>query len=204
MLAELREEGLIQEIGATNFDLKRLKELKSAGVPIVSHQVQLSALDQRPVRSGMADWCRDNDVGLLAFGTVASGILSPRYLNRPAPTQEQKNTSSMKMYDATAGRFGSWSAVQELLATMDAVAGEVRESGRCEEANLANVAQRFVLDTPAVASVLIGVRNQDHIAENVRTHSFQLTSAERTAIQSVVDKGKGPKGDVWDIERGYV
>ncbi len=49
MLTELKEEGLIGEIGATNFDLKRLKEMKSAGVPLVSHQVQLSCLDQRLV-----------------------------------------------------------------------------------------------------------------------------------------------------------
>ncbi len=47
MLTELKEQGLIGEIGATNFDLKRLKELKEAGVPLVSHQVQLSCLDQR-------------------------------------------------------------------------------------------------------------------------------------------------------------
>lgn len=72
-LTELKEEGLIQEIGATNFDLKRLKELKNAGVPIVSHQVQLSAIDRRPIQSGMADWCAENDVSLIAFGSVGSG-----------------------------------------------------------------------------------------------------------------------------------
>jgi diketogulonate reductase-like aldo/keto reductase len=72
-LTELKEEGLIGEIGATNFDLKRLQELKKAGVPIVSHQVQLSALDRRPVQSGMANWCAENNVSLIGFGTVGSG-----------------------------------------------------------------------------------------------------------------------------------
>jgi aryl-alcohol dehydrogenase-like predicted oxidoreductase len=72
-LTELKEEGLIQEIGATNFDLKRLQELKNADVPIVSHQVQLSAIDRRPVQSGMADWCAENDISLIGFGTVGSG-----------------------------------------------------------------------------------------------------------------------------------
>lgn len=72
-LTELKEEGLIQEIGATNFDLKRLQELKKAGVPLVSHQVQLSALDRRPVQSGMASWCAENSISLIGFGTVGSG-----------------------------------------------------------------------------------------------------------------------------------
>ena len=72
-LTELKEEGLIQEIGATNFDLPRLKELRNAGVPLVSHQVQLSALDRRPVQSGMAEWCQENGIKLIGFGTVGSG-----------------------------------------------------------------------------------------------------------------------------------
>ena len=203
-LTELKEEGLIGEIGATNFDLKRLKELKAAGVPIVSHQVQLSALDRRPVQSGMADWCAAENISLIAFGTVGSGILSQRYLGKGAPTQEEKNTASMRMYSNTAARFGNWNLVQELLQTMDAIAKGIREDGRCPKCTVANVAQRYVLQTPAVASVLIGVRNQDHIAENVRTHSFELRQDEREAIDAVVAKRKGPEGDVWDIERGTV
>lgn len=203
-LTELREEGLIQEIGATNFDLRRLQEIKDAGVPLVSHQVQLSAMDRRPIQSGMAEWCRENNVSLIGFGTVASGILSDEFLGKPAPTQEQRNTASMRMYSATASRFGDWKLVQELLQTMDAVARDVRNSGRCPQANISNIAQRYVLETPAVASVLIGVRNTEHLLENARTHSFTLNEDERNAIDRVVAKRNGPKGDCWDIERGYI
>jgi len=203
-LAELKEEGLIREIGATNFDLKRLQELVKADVPIVSHQVQLSAMDRRPVQSGMAGWCAENNISLIGFGTVGSGILSNEWLGKGAPKQEDRNTASMRMYSSTAARFGDWSLVQELLRTMDAVAKDVQSDGRCEKANVANIAQRYVLETPAVASVLIGVRNTEHIAENVRTHSFQLKQDERDAIDAVVAKRRGPIGDVWDLERGMV
>lgn len=203
MLAELRDEGLIQEIGATNFDLKRLMEIKKAGVPLVSHQVQLSALDRRPVQSGMAEWCLDNGISLIGFGTVGSGILSDEYYNRKPPTPEELNTASMRMYSATAARFGDWKLVQELLNTMHTIAEDVRTDGRCESANISNVAQRYVLETPAVASVLIGIRNQEHLAENVRSHTFRLNQDEIDEIDKVVAKRKGPVGDVWDIERGY-
>ena len=150
----------------------------------------------------MADWCLENNVSLIGFGTVGSGILSSRYLGKSAPTNNELNTPSLRMYSSTAGRFGDWKLVQELLQTMDAIAKEVRDDGRCAECSIANIAQRYVLETPAVAAVLIGVRNQDHIAENVRTHAFTLTQAERDAIDSVVAKRNGPQGDVWDIERG--
>jgi aryl-alcohol dehydrogenase-like predicted oxidoreductase len=107
----------------------------------------------------------------------------------------------MRMYSSTASRFGDWSLVQELLQTMDLIAGTVRNDGRCTNANISNIAQRYVLETPAVASVLIGVRNTDHLQENLRTHAFQLKQDERDAIDAVVAKRKGPTGDVWEIER---
>lgn len=205
MLTELKEEGLIKEIGATNFDLKRLQELKKADVPIVSHQVQLSAMDRRPIQSGMSDWCNENDIKLIAFGTVGSGILSNKYLDAKKPASEQLNTSSLRMYAKTASRFGDWKLVQELLHTMNDIATSVNDSGRGSNVNIGNVAQRYVLDgTPSVASVLIGVRNCDHIEENVRTHSFSLRQDEIDAIDNVVRKRDGPKGDVWDLERGYI
>jgi len=150
----------------------------------------------------MADWCLENEISLIGFGTVGSGILSSRYLGEGAPTKLEKNTASMRMYSSTADRFGDWKLVQELLQTMDAIAKQIRSDGRCSECSIANIAQRYVLETPAVAAVLIGVRNQDHIAENVRTHAFTLTQGERDTIDAVVAKRKGPQGDVWDIERG--
>jgi len=121
-----------------------------------------------------------------------------------APTNEEKNNASLRLYGKTVERFGDWKLVQELLKTCDAVATEIRSSGRCPEANVSNVVQRYVLDTKTVASIVIGVRNQSHIAENSRTHSFSLTMAERDAISAVIANRKGPIGDVWDIERGSV
>jgi aryl-alcohol dehydrogenase-like predicted oxidoreductase len=201
-LTELKEEGFIQELGATNFDLSRLQELKAAGFPLVSNQVQLSVLDRRPVQSGMATWCSENNVSLIAYGTVGGGLLSSRYLGKGAPTKEEKNTASLRLYSKSADRFGEWKLVQELLMTLDAVAKQIRKDGRCSQCSIANVAQRFVLETPAVASIVIGVRNQDHLVENTLTHSFSLTQAERDTINAVVAKRNGPIGDVWDIERG--
>ena len=136
---------------------------------------------------------------------LGTGILSNRWLGKNAPAPEDRNTASMRLYSTTAARFGEWKLVQELLRTMDAIAKNVRDEGRCPEANISNIAQRYVLDaTPAIASLLIGVRNQDHISENIRTHSFQLDQDEIDTITSIVAKRKGPIGDVWDLERGLL
>mmetsp|Transcript_6138 Transcript_6138/g.17132 ORF Transcript_6138/g.17132 Transcript_6138/m.17132 type:complete len:290 (-) Transcript_6138:341-1210(-) len=198
MLTELKAQGLIGEIGITNFDLKRLKEMKDAGVPVVSNQVQLSALDRRPLNSGMADYCAENDVKLIAFGTVGAGILSERYLGEAAPSPAfAADNVSLRMYSGTASRFGSWSLVQELLHAM-------KEIADAKGVAIANVAERYVLQKPGVGALLIGVRNSRHIQENVKTFGFKLDAGEMAAIDAIVKKSKGPIGDVWDLERGYV
>jgi len=129
-LAELREEGMFGELGVTNFDLKSLKLMQDAGAGIKSNQVQSSCLDRRVHQSGQASYCADEDIKLISFGSVGSGILSDRYIGRGKPTANEQDTYSMRMYSGTANRFGSWELVQELLGVMDAVAKEVRESGQ--------------------------------------------------------------------------
>ncbi|KAG8459833.1 hypothetical protein KFE25_014396 [Diacronema lutheri] len=199
MLGALKDEGLIQNIGLTNFDLPRVRQIVEAGVPIVSQQVQLSALDSRPLQSGMAEYCAQQRISLLAFGTVGAGLLSDRFVGAPPPGAEavRAGGSSLSMYSATASRFGPWSLVQELLHTMADVARA--HPG----ASVANVAQRYALQcSPAVGALIVGVRNSEHVAENARTFSFALSDGEMDAIRAVVAKRQGPRGDVWDLERG--
>jgi aryl-alcohol dehydrogenase-like predicted oxidoreductase len=46
-------------------------------------QVQYSLVDRRP-ENFMISYCRDHDIKLLPYGTVAGGFLSDRYLGLPA------------------------------------------------------------------------------------------------------------------------
>ena len=105
---------------------------------------------------------------------------------------------SLRMYGGTTSRFGGWELQQLLLQAMSIAA---KKHG----VSIANVAQRYVLQcSPAVAAVLIGVRNSKHIAENAATHGFSLDDEDMAAIRAVIEKRSGPKGDVWDLERGYI
>jgi len=89
--------------------------------------------------------------------------------------------------------------VKELLSVMKEIADR-----KGEGVKIANVAERYVLQTVGVGSVLVGVRNSNWVASNVATYSFVLEEGEMDEIRKVIGKRKGPKGDVWDIERGIV
>ena len=74
-LKELKEEGLIQHIGVTNFDAAHLRIALASGIPIVSNQVCHSLIDSRASQQ-MSVVCQEYNVKLLAFGTLAGGFLT--------------------------------------------------------------------------------------------------------------------------------
>ena len=88
-LGALQEEGLVRHIGLTNFALEQTREIVEAGVAVASTQVQLSLLDRRAEESGLCAYCAEQGIGVLAYGSVAGGLLSDRYLGAPPPADEE-------------------------------------------------------------------------------------------------------------------
>ena len=48
-------------------------------------QVQYSLLDQRPVQSGLVQLCDAQGIKILAYGVLAGGFLTDKWLGKPAP-----------------------------------------------------------------------------------------------------------------------
>lgn len=70
--------------------------------------------------------------------------------------------------------------------------------------NISNVACRWVLDKPQVASLILGARNAKHVADHQALFDLALTPDDLAAIGEVLAKGKQPQGDVYSWERGGV
>ena len=80
-LQELKEEGLIRAIGTTNFDTAHLRIAKSSGVDLVSNQISYSLVDRRG-GGQMADFCADNGIAILAYGTLCGGFISKKWIGK--------------------------------------------------------------------------------------------------------------------------
>lgn len=81
--------------------------------------------------------------------------------------------------------WGSWEQFQELLAELKSVARKHRSS-------IAHVALRWVLDRPAVGSVLVGARlgYVDHLQENKAVLKLRLTDADRENLARAARIGR--------------
>ncbi|TLX85255.1 MAG: aldo/keto reductase [Thaumarchaeota archaeon] len=182
-LSDLRDNGVIKHIGLTNFDTERMQIMKDLGFQIVSNQLQFSIIDRRP-EVKMIPFCLDNNISLLAYGTLCGGLISERYLKRAEPSVTELDTLSLRKYKKMIDIWGGWDLFQDLLLTLKKIAQKYN-------ASLANVATRYVLDKPAVAGVIIGVRLGivDHRNNNAQAFNFNLDNSDREAIDAICAKG---------------
>lgn len=194
-LDELRAEGLIGHLGLTNFDTEHLALVLHTGIPVVSNQVCFSLLDRRPL-NGMTALCRDHGVKILAFGTVAGGLLTERWLDAPPPEVETLETWSQMKYGRFVAAAGGWAPFQNLLAAVDSVARRLGVS-------MANVACRWVLEQESVGGVIIGARlgRSTHVADNLRLFDFSLDAAAREELDAALDGLAPIPGDSGDEYR---
>ncbi|MFV1877965.1 aldo/keto reductase [Nioella sp.] len=192
-LARLREEGLIAELGVTNFDAAHLNLALSDGVPILTNQVSFSLLDRRAA-GDLAEVCERHGAWLLGYGTLNGGFLSDKWLGQPEP-QDISDWSKMK-YHRFIQTAGGWEAFQSVLR---AAAGVARKHG----VSVSNVATRWVLEQARVAGVIIGARLGEavHTADNLRLFSFALDAEDRAALDAAFADTTPIPGDCGDEYR---
>ena len=176
-LNDLKQEGLISHLGLTNFDGAHLGMVLHSGIQVVSNQVSYSLIDQRPVLD-MTELCQEQGVRLLAYGTLAGGFLSERWLDKPEPKMRDLKTWSQMKYKRFIDAAGGWDKFQQLLQVVKNVAIKSNVS-------IANVACRFVLDQPEVGGIIVGARlgESEHIQENLRVFQFSLDDESRAALE---------------------
>jgi aryl-alcohol dehydrogenase-like predicted oxidoreductase/enamine deaminase RidA (YjgF/YER057c/UK114 family) len=192
-LQELQSEGLIANLGLTNFDTAHLNIVLQSGVNVVSNQVCFSLLDHRPQKA-MTQLCLQHGVKLLAYGTIAGGFLSERWLGQPDPAQ--LTTWSHMKYRRFIQEAGGWEVFQQLLQTLNTVAKK-------HDVSIANVSSRFILEHEAVGGVIIGARlgESSHIDETLKLFSFSLEDSSRTLIQEALKNLNTIPGDSGDEYR---
>lgn len=194
-LQELKGEGLIRQIGLTNFDSAHLRIAVTSGVEIASNQVCYSPIDHR-AQGRMSELCASHNISLLAYGSLAGGFLSPRWLKQPEPDWDALPTWSAMKYGRFIRAAGGWTPFQRVLSALDGVAAR-------HGVSIPNVACRYVLDQPRVAAIIVGARlgESEHIAENLRIFQLRLDASDHATIAEAVGALIAIPGDCGDEYR---
>ncbi|MFT4832104.1 MAG: aryl-alcohol dehydrogenase-like predicted oxidoreductase/enamine deaminase RidA [Psychroserpens sp.] len=194
-LKELQEEGLIKHLGVTNFDAAHLRIACASGIPIVSNQICHSVIDQRASLQ-MKQVCETYNVKILAFGTLAGGFLTDKWLGKSEPKDKELTTWSQMKYKRFIDTAGGWAPYQNLLQTLKEIADK-------NQASIANIASRYILENPNVAAIIVGARlgESEHIADNKRMLEIDLLPEDIKAIKNAQNQLLPIPGDCGDEYR---
>jgi aryl-alcohol dehydrogenase-like predicted oxidoreductase/enamine deaminase RidA (YjgF/YER057c/UK114 family) len=194
-LDELRQDGLVRYLGLTNVDRAHLELVLASGLAICTNQVCFSLIDRRPL-AGLAALCQARGVKLLAYGTLAGGLLTERWVDRPEPDWASLATWSQMKYGRFIQAAGGWAPFQRVLKA-------VHEVARRHGVSIANVACRHVLDQPGVGAVIVGARpgERSHVDDNVRVFRLSLDAGDRERIDAALASLTPIPGDSGDEYR---
>lgn len=192
-LMQLREEGLIREIGLTNFDAAHLNLVLKEGIEVASNQVCFSMLDRRAA-GALSTVAKTNNVSILAFGTLCGGFLSDKWIGQREPA-DIPDWSRMK-YKRFIDANGGWDRFQSLLTTVGQIAGKHRVSA-------SNIATAWTLGHPAITATIIGARlgEAEHRSDNKRALDVILDADDIAAINTELARMSDIPGDCGDEYR---
>lgn len=181
-LQELKEEGLIKHLGLTNVDALHLTLLLESGIEIVSNQICYSLLDQRAA-GVMTSLCKKKGIKLLAFGTLAGGFFTEKWLGKKEPAIDELATWSQMKYKRFIDEAGGWELFQNLLTCLDKIAQK-------HGVGIPHIASRYMLEQPAVAGVIVGARlgANKWLSSTLRTYDFYFDSEDLEKIQTVLSQ----------------
>ncbi len=194
-LQELKEEGLIKNIGLTNFDANHLLVAVTSGIEIVSNQISFSLIDTR-AHDRMQKISADHKVKILAFGTLAGGFLTNKWISKKEPEKSELQTWSQMKYFRFIKEAGGWNVFQGLLSTLKNISSK-------HQSSIASIAAKYILDQSEVGGIIIGARlgQSDHIEETTGIFEIDLDDEDRNLIKEAQNNLKRIPGNCGDEYR---
>ena len=167
------QQGKALYAGISSYSAERTKvaaeTAKAMGVPLIIHQPSYSMIN-RWIEDGLTAELDVQGLGAIAFTPLAQGLLTGKYLQDSDPERAQKRPS-----------FRDGFVTEEVLTRLKGL-NAIAER---REQSLAQLALAWVLNTPQVASALIGVSSTAQLDENLGAlDNLEFTTEELAEIDT--------------------
>ena len=180
-LADIVHQGKALYVGVSNYSAEQTAQahdlLASMGVKLTIHQPCYNMLN-RWVEQGAPSLCDvllEKGMGAVAFSPLAQGLLTDRYLNGiPADSRIASPCVFLNEGNLTQD-------VLDKVRKLNALANARGET-------MAQLALAWVLENPAITSVIIGASRLSQIQQNVQTvqKHVPLTDEEKETIREIL------------------
>jgi aryl-alcohol dehydrogenase-like predicted oxidoreductase len=176
-LDDLVRAGKVRYVGCSNYAgwqlMKALGIAERRGLTrFVSQQIHYT-LQAREAEYELLPVAVDQGLGVLVWSPLAGGLLSGKYRRGEAGPAESRLLSG---WDEPPVRDQ-----EKLYDVVEVLVAVAKERG----ASPAQVALAWLLERPAVTSLVIGARNRDQLADNLGAADLSLAEEERRRLEEV-------------------
>ncbi len=168
-LADLKRDGKVRYIGASNFTLADLQAAERVA-PITSLQPPYSAL-RRDIEVDVLPWCLAHNVGVIVYSPMQSGLLTGTM------TRERLASLPENDWRRRAKYFQEPYLTQGLELTE-----RLRAVGARYGRSPGEVAIAWTLKHPAVTAAIVGARRPEQLDGIIGAADIQLTDADMKEI----------------------
>lgn len=172
-LAELKDEGKVRHIGVSNFDAAQMGRVGGIA-PVETLQPPYNML-RRDVEDGILPYARENDIGVIVYSPMASGLLTGKM------TRERVENMPFDDWRRNNEQFND----PKLSKNLELVE-KLREIGVRHGVTPAEVAIAWTLRHPAVSAAIVGGRRPDQVDGIVGSADFRLTEDEIGEIEAAL------------------
>ena len=172
-LKRLMDEGKTRSVGASNFNVAQLESF-SKECPLAAVQPPYNML-QREIEQDVVPWCREHNVALAIYWPLLKGLLAGKL----ARDHQFADSDSRRKYPMFQG--DEWQRNLDLVDELRAIADEAGHT-------VAELVINWTIHQPGITVALCGAKRPDQIRDNAGGAGWELTDAERQAIDAALKR----------------
>lgn len=175
-LVKLKEEGKVKHIGVSNFNVEQMERCKKYGV-VETLQPPYSLL-KRDVESDILPYCERENIGVIVYSPMRSGLLSGR-MSKERIANMPEDDWRKNDADFQAPRLERNLELATLLT---------EDIGYPHNVGAGVVAIAWALSNPAVSGAIVGARHPIQIEELLPAAELRLSTSELEQIDNFLQK----------------
>ena len=173
-LVDLKREGKVRWIGASNFNVQQLQRAQAIA-PVTSLQPQYSVVHHE-IDDEILPYCLREGIGVIVYSPMASGLLTGA-MTRERAARLPKDDWRRGHPDFTEPNLSHHLALVE----------HMREIANRHKRSVGEVAIAWTLRHPAVSGAIVGARNAHQAEDVMRAGELHLTEDEVNEIEGFVE-----------------
>ncbi|MGI6148737.1 MAG: aldo/keto reductase [Firmicutes bacterium] len=181
-LEELKRSGKVRYIGVTNFSISLIEQAQEY-TEIVSDQVLYNMIDRNSddyhgldlnyrSEQEILPYCAEEQLGFIPYSPLCQGLLTDHF-DRDAISQRDVRTANRQLRGE---------ALKRNLAVREELLKVAEDYGR----PLSQLALNWLIQKPAVTSIIAGALNEHHVQQNAGALEWSLSESDLDRIGKIL------------------